>query len=54
MTLIQFDNMVKDRKADLGILLERETQIKELVSAHTWDIKQSLRDRMDQAIAKTC
>jgi len=46
--------MVNDRKDDLEILLEREMQIKELVSAHTWDIKQGLRDRMDQGLANTC
>ena len=39
MIFFQLDNMVSDRKDDLDILMERELQIKELVNAHTWEIK---------------
>lgn len=46
--------MVNDRKDDLDILMERELQIKELVNAHTWEIKQDLRDRMNQGIQNAC
>ena len=46
--------MVKDRKDDLEILMERESQIKELVNAHTWEIKQDFRDHLNRNIKQAC
>lgn len=50
MVLFQLSNMVNDRKDDLEILNERELQIKELVNAHTWEIKQEMREQLNRGI----
>lgn len=34
--------------------MERELQIKELVNAHSWEIKQELRDQLNRGIKKLC
>ena len=54
MIFFQLDNMVSDRKDDLDILMERELQIKELVNAHTWEIKQELREQLNRGIKQLC
>jgi len=40
--MFQFENMISQRTQDFALLTEKEDQIKELVTAHTWVIKNNL------------
>jgi hypothetical protein len=42
--------MINDRKQDLDLLIDKELQIKELVSAHTWDIKKLMTKQMKDGV----